>query len=1055
MGLEALNYASTTLDSPDIFACALGPYLYDAAGAPAIQATIAVDYVGGSGTMKLSSATAATPFQPGGSFTGAVPFSIPSTAGPIAFNATTVAGSPWLYATSFAVPARDVDYPAGTIVDVLRGAWTNSSRAPADWPLRPQLFDAGRPTGYPAGLGAGQQFQLRISAYAGSFAGDYTILARGSGTVRFVLHPSGGPGATTIDIAVASGSAAAPLTVPAGWWIYQSFIVASAVADPLHDVRAIMPGRAGHADDFVGQYRAQAANPYYFLPHPDLVASLLPFESIRLMDTLMTNDTAIIQDWADRPIWTGIGPGIPDRTPYEYIAALINAVGATAWWNIPVTFTPDYVTNLAAWIRAHVDPAIKVALEYSNEMWNSAFKQYFFIAFESCALYNHWVATGVSYDAVAGLATVVRPAHGLATGATVQVCNLADDGYNGTYPIAVVDPDTFTYRPSAPPAAGPAAAIRYHAPMAIDVASPHHFAVASAIWSGKTGITITTPVPHGCGQTDIIELCNAADPAFNGCWFVYAFTSTTLTLQFTQDGAYSHPMPADAPPGPMPIAPRAGLALAVQRVGYASGPGGGDLVSVFGNVNAFVGRQWAAVHSTFHDAFAAAGQQGRLINCLMWQMPFGPGAGWAINGIINHYLTALGGSFLPGVETCVGAAPYLTLQLPNPQKQYTYLGFAQPIASLTCSGGVATATVAAGHGYATGDAVQVQNASQVGYCGVVAVAVTGPTTFTYPVPAGTPSPATAANPTLPRGISCVKDPPYARELTAVAIAGDAMTCTSKGHGWPEGLLINACGVGPRGLLNPYPGNYGQFNIRVIDADTFAVDLPSSGGGTPIAPTNAARMWAWDSSAIQVLIADLMGCWVLSSQFAGVPITAATYGATIRTYEGGLDFILPGTHPFLFDLVSVSKNSDDFAGFVTHALDLCYNTYGVKVFGWFNHIFRWTTSGWWGLKEFQYEANGGGWDAIMSLCRGTPDHSCDVDVFPGFIGGTSPIDPSVLDSTIITRGLLGPLLPTRGYATVAVAPPVAVASLPRTAPDSGTLLAAAGVDPDAGTRIVAS
>jgi hypothetical protein len=64
------------------------------------------------------------------------------------------------------------------------------------------------------------------------------------------------------------------------------------------------------------------------------------------------------------------------------------------------------------------------------------------------------------------------------------------------------------------------------------------------------------------------------------------------------------------------------------------------------------------------------------------------------------------------------------------------------VTSITQAAGTATLTAAANHNLATGDYVDVRGATQNDYNGIVAVTVTGATTFTYTVDGGTVSPAT-------------------------------------------------------------------------------------------------------------------------------------------------------------------------------------------------------------------------------------------------------------------------------------------------------------------------
>ena len=84
------------------------------------------------------------------------------------------------------------------------------------------------------------------------------------------------------------------------------------------------------------------------------------------------------------------------------------------------------------------------------------------------------------------------------------------------------------------------------------------------------------------------------------------------------------------------------------------------------------------------------------------------------------------------------------------------------------------------------------------------------------------SPATVANCAHPeRHLWCVMNPPTAAlSITAVSTSPDGatMTCTSVGHGWADGLLVELLcgGAVARNLRVPYPGNYGQFLIDVVD-----------------------------------------------------------------------------------------------------------------------------------------------------------------------------------------------------------------------------------------------
>ncbi|MEI9987532.1 MAG: PA14 domain-containing protein [Aliidongia sp.] len=125
------------------------------------------------------------------------------------------------------------------------------------------------------------------------------------------------------------------------------------------------------------------------------------FTGIRFMDYLATNGNLQAQ-WSDRVTpglatqyqavggygWQGKGGSL------EYLVALANETGKDVWITIPVNASNDYITKVAQllaygsdgtnpYTTAQANPAypplntnLKVYLEYSNEVWNSAYSQY-------------------------------------------------------------------------------------------------------------------------------------------------------------------------------------------------------------------------------------------------------------------------------------------------------------------------------------------------------------------------------------------------------------------------------------------------------------------------------------------------------------------------------------------------------------------------------------------------------------------------------------------------------------------------------------------------------
>jgi len=79
-------------------------------------------------------------------------------------------------------------------------------------------------------------------------------------------------------------------------------------------------------------------------------------------------------------------------------------------------------------------------------------------------------------------------------------------------------------------------------------------------------------------------------------------------------------------------------------------------------------------------------------------------------------------------------------------------GTTRSVTSITRSGGTATVTMGANHGYETGQSVTIAGAAQAAYNGVQTITVTGPTTFTYAV-AGSPATPATGTITAARGVA--------------------------------------------------------------------------------------------------------------------------------------------------------------------------------------------------------------------------------------------------------------------------------------------------------------
>ncbi len=107
--------------------------------------------------------------------------------------------------------------------------------------------------------------------------------------------------------------------------------------------------------------------------NPDFLKSLKGFDTLRFMDWMGTNNSNQ-KDWSDRPT-PGDMSYFSKGVPVEVMVDLANQTGIAPWFTIPAQATDDYVRNFAKYVKDHLDPKLKVYVEYSNETWNFQFQQ--------------------------------------------------------------------------------------------------------------------------------------------------------------------------------------------------------------------------------------------------------------------------------------------------------------------------------------------------------------------------------------------------------------------------------------------------------------------------------------------------------------------------------------------------------------------------------------------------------------------------------------------------------------------------------------------------------
>ncbi|MBI1173622.1 hypothetical protein GC209_19725 [bacterium] len=107
--------------------------------------------------------------------------------------------------------------------------------------------------------------------------------------------------------------------------------------------------------------------------NPDWLALIADARELRFMDWMRTNGT-IGASWDSRPqvsdaSWMAHG------VPLEIMVQLANQTGAEPWFNMPAGADEAYIRAFASYVRDHLNPRLKVHVEYSNETWNWMFPQ--------------------------------------------------------------------------------------------------------------------------------------------------------------------------------------------------------------------------------------------------------------------------------------------------------------------------------------------------------------------------------------------------------------------------------------------------------------------------------------------------------------------------------------------------------------------------------------------------------------------------------------------------------------------------------------------------------
>ncbi len=131
----------------------------------------------------------------------------------------------------------------------------------------------------------------------------------------------------------------------------------------------------GFEEAFVPDYARYAETDYRRAFREDFLTDIAPFDTIRFHQW-GRQEFNTEEEWADRQPENyafRVGPERSwreEKIPLIWHIRLCNVANKNLWVNIPTRASADYVYNLALLIDEHLDPRLRIYVEYSNEVWN-------------------------------------------------------------------------------------------------------------------------------------------------------------------------------------------------------------------------------------------------------------------------------------------------------------------------------------------------------------------------------------------------------------------------------------------------------------------------------------------------------------------------------------------------------------------------------------------------------------------------------------------------------------------------------------------------------------
>jgi len=208
--------------------------------------------------------------------------------------------------------------------------------------------------------------------------GRYTVLYEGEGQLRYGNDAKlvlGKPGKDIIEINAGKDK------------ILNASVVINKTksSNPIRNIRILPPGgicrdnpylRVNKASDCKqGRYLSFEKHHQGLVFNPAYLNFMKDFRLIRFMNMAgMTRNP--IQHWGQRNTLAKATWGGKEGyrgAPVEIMVSLANKLRADAWFSMPYQASDDYIRAFANYVGQHLEPTLKVYIEYSNEAWNNIF----------------------------------------------------------------------------------------------------------------------------------------------------------------------------------------------------------------------------------------------------------------------------------------------------------------------------------------------------------------------------------------------------------------------------------------------------------------------------------------------------------------------------------------------------------------------------------------------------------------------------------------------------------------------------------------------------------